>query len=174
MAGSGVTNVAAGAVFTLAGSQPQLQRTLNNATTATFTSASNFFINGGAFNNQAGAVFNIPGDADLVVAGAGTFSNAGTYRKSGGTGVSSSNVPFTNTGTVEVQSGTLQLNNNSTNTGATYNLSSNTTLDFNSGTHTFDAASSINGANATVQLSATETFTGNYSAGTTNINGGTK
>src|SRR4029079_6997679 len=42
-----------------------------------------------------------------------------------------------------------------------------------SGTHTFDAASGINGANATVQLSATETVAGSYSAGQAIMSSGT-
>src|SRR5436309_16031413 len=52
MGGSGVTTVAAGASFTIGGSQPRLERVLNNGANAVLTSFSSFFINGGTFNNQ--------------------------------------------------------------------------------------------------------------------------
>jgi hypothetical protein len=71
-------------------------------------------------NNQAGAVYDLQGDSGLEQGdhegyyanqGRGTFNNAGTFRKSGGTGTSSISgaIAFNNTGTVEVTSGTLAI-----------------------------------------------------------------
>src|SRR5206468_5973861 len=88
MSGAGVTTVPAGASFTIGGSQPRLERVLNNGANAVLTSVSSFFINGGTFNNQNGAVFDIQANVGIFDSVPGTFSNAGTFRKSAGTGTS--------------------------------------------------------------------------------------
>src|SRR5439155_8599865 len=82
MGGGGVTTVAAGASFTIGGSQPRLERVLNNGANAVLTSFSSFFINGGTFNNQNGAVFDIQANVGIFDSVPGTFSNAGTFRRS--------------------------------------------------------------------------------------------
>jgi hypothetical protein len=65
-------------------------------------------------SNQASGVFEIQGDGAIspVTGGAGglNFYNAGAFRKVSGTNESFLGVPFYNTGTVEVQSGTLTFN----------------------------------------------------------------
>ena len=65
---------------------------------------------------------------------------------------------FNNSGTVNVQSGTLSLSGGGTDIGAIYQGAG--TVNFSGGTRTLDAASSING-NAT------------FSGGQTTVNGGT-
>jgi hypothetical protein len=55
----------------------------------------------------------------------GFITNAGTFRKSGGTGISTIAVPFTNTGTISINSGKLTLSGQST-----LNLPSTSILDF--------------------------------------------
>src|SRR5439155_23040383 len=82
ISGAGVTTVAAGATFTLAGSQPRQERVLNNGANAVLTSFSSFFINGGTFNNQNGAVFDIQANVGIFDSTPGTFSNAGNIGKS--------------------------------------------------------------------------------------------
>src|SRR5207248_64272 len=66
------------------------------------------------------------------------FTNAGTFVEQGGTGTTTvGGVPFTNTGTVDVRTGTLQISSgaNFTNfasntlTGGTYRVLANATLD---------------------------------------------
>src|SRR5438094_9842306 len=64
---------------------------------------------------MAGALWDIQSDQtvynDYYYCGAGArFQNAGTVRKSGGTGTTSISIPFNNAGTVEVEEGTLQFN----------------------------------------------------------------
>lgn len=66
-------------------------------------------------NNLAGGVYDLQGDGNLL-RGAGGYTgiinNAGTFRKSGGTGTSTVGVTFNNTGTVEVDSGVLRFDGN--------------------------------------------------------------
>src|SRR5204863_73818 len=63
--------------------------------------------NGGIIN-LAGATFDIQNDQKFyITSGFEFFNNAGTVRKSAGTGTNSIGVIFNNTGTVDAQSGTL-------------------------------------------------------------------
>lgn len=60
--------------------------------------------------NQAGATYDFVSDGGIFESGGGgVLSNAGTLEKTGGTDTSSVAVTFTNTGVVQVQSGTLRL-----------------------------------------------------------------
>src|SRR5262249_17969232 len=63
----------------------------------------------GTINNTATGVFEFQGDESIYSDGPGpnTFSNAGTVRKSSGSGISYLQPAFTNTGKVSVQSGML-------------------------------------------------------------------
>jgi hypothetical protein len=122
---------------------------LNNATNTTV-------------NNQSGGVWDIKNDSDIrTYNGGGTavLNNAGTFRKSGGTGTSTVDSKFNNTGTVEVRSGTLVISNtpqltgtSTTLIGGTWNIygdTANATLTINSGSNI-----KINQGNVT--LSGTE------------------
>jgi hypothetical protein len=124
VSGSGAVNIPAGAVLRMY--NPRLGptfkyldgRTLNNA------GAASLFIGGGGgdiYNNlvmRNGAVINNSGtfdvleDRGLAYDGVGAypvFNNAGIFRKSAGSGTSELQVLFNNSGTVNVQSGTLKL-----------------------------------------------------------------
>jgi hypothetical protein len=93
-------------------------RTLNNAGTVTWTGGGN--INGGnnaVFNNQSGAVFDAQTDATL--GGGIVFNNAGTFKKSAGTGTTTVNALFSNTGTLDVETGTVKLGGTFTNFDST-------------------------------------------------------
>jgi hypothetical protein len=63
----------------------------------------------GAIYNLAGALFDIQNDQAIYCACGGfeSFHNAGTVRKSSSMGTTDFYIPFNNTGTVDVQSGTL-------------------------------------------------------------------
>lgn len=121
MSGAGATNIPAGATLNIGGSQPQLQRTLNNSGTAIYNSVNSLVFSGGTFNNLAGGSFDARAD-NLIFASGGTnlFSNAGTLEKTQGAGTTNFNLNVTNTGTVEAKSGTLGFN-------AVYNQSAGTT-----------------------------------------------
>ena len=108
--GTAANVVNTGNAFTISGSgQRYLNATLTNSGTITQAAGSNVLIgNGALLNNQAGAVYDMTGDAS-VAAGfqSGIISNSGTWRKSAGTGTSTISVPFINMGTIAVNSGTL-------------------------------------------------------------------
>ncbi len=115
-------------------------RTLNNHATATFDSGGVTFLDGATFNNLDGATFldraTSFGHGIAAGTGGGAFNNNGSYVDSGNY-VSSIGVPFINTGTVDVQAGTLSLGN-ATNSG-TVTVSSGTTLGVGSYTQTAGA-----------------------------------
>ena len=87
---------------------------LTNAGTITHaTDGVLLMVGGSVLNNLAGAVYDLQGDGQITTdvnwwAG-GTINNAGLFRTSSGTGTSSIHpyIAFNNTGTVEVDSGTL-------------------------------------------------------------------
>ena len=85
------------------------------------------------------------------------MNNLGTFTKSGSAATSTISITFNNRGTVNVQSGTLNLSGGGTDVGASYTGAG--TVEFGGGTRTLDAASSIAG-NAI------------FSGGTTTVNGG--
>jgi hypothetical protein len=61
----------------------------------------------GVVVNQTGALFDIQSDAHISDIGASTFYNAGTLRKTAGTGIPTISLRFANSRTVDVQTGTL-------------------------------------------------------------------
>lgn len=113
MSGAGVTIIPPSVSLNLSGTaQKTLQsRTLNNGGTATWT-GSGTLVNVGVatlLNNQAGALFDIQTDAALSSFGgyAVLLNNAGTLRKTAGTGGQNFQANLTNTGTVEINSGSM-------------------------------------------------------------------
>jgi autotransporter-associated beta strand protein len=88
------------------------------------------------------------------------FDNAGTFRKSAGTGTTSIGVPFNNTGTVEVLSGTIDLNQGGMHTGD-FTIAPGATLQFGGGTHAIDGASFASPGRVLI-LSGTVDVTGGF------------
>ena len=92
-------------------------RTLNNFGTATLASYYDshglYIDSGGTLNNEAGASFTLVSDAQIFNNGGspagGTFVNAGTLSKTGGTGTSTIGVALNNAGTIQAASGTLYI-----------------------------------------------------------------
>lgn len=91
--------------------------------------------------NNPGATFDVQTDANLSYTGttAPTFTNAGTFLKSGGLLTTTLQFPFTNSGTISVRSGTLNVGANFSQTGGSTNLDGGNlagsgTLAFNGGT----------------------------------------
>jgi hypothetical protein len=97
---------------------------LVNAASSTWTGAGGITAsNGATLVNAAGATLDAQGDAGLTRTGTGevpAFLNAGTFRKSAGAGVTTIGVDFLNTGTVAIETGTVDL------TGAFGNFSGTT------------------------------------------------
>jgi len=98
--------------------------TLNNHATATWTGGGTIaFDNNAMFNNLAGANFDAQCDGQLGRGSAssygnGAINNAGSFTKSAGTGTTEVDVPFNNTGSASVSSGTLSLAAGGSNTGS--------------------------------------------------------
>ena len=124
------------------------------------SSLQNLYISGLITNLAAGTITLA---ADVSTAGGGTIGNAGLVRKTAGTN-STLNATFVNTGTVDVESGTLNLNNNSTQAGIVTNASG-MTLNFINGTHSVVAGFSAPGPGSLVLSGGTVNF--NNVAGTT-------
>jgi hypothetical protein len=117
--------------------------TLNLAGTTTWSGTGNFNTQGTAVvNNEAGATFTIQNNQSL---GSGTFNNAGTLVKTGtGTTNVSVFINFTNSGTIDVQSGELNF-----------------------------AADLVQTAGSTVIASGATLAAGSFAGGSMHLNGGT-
>ena len=116
MSGSGRTLIPAGATMTISGDVSLNGRTLNNAGTITWSAGLILSGGGAVINNLAGANFNTTFGGSS--AGTRTFNNAGTFRKTGGTGPTTIDDVFNNSGSVLVENGTLTLSGNGTHTGS--------------------------------------------------------
>ena len=122
-----ITN--AGVINIVADNTPTTEATFTNNGTVIETGTGEFAIgssnSGGSFTNAAGAVYDLASDAGIGQGGY-SFTNLGLLKKSAGTGTSSFSpaMVFNNqNGTIEVDSGTLQLpggGGSSMNTGGTF------------------------------------------------------
>jgi hypothetical protein len=102
-----------------------------------------------------------------------TITNAGTFRKSAGTGITTTTAVFNNTGTVEVQKGTLSLEGGGTSSG-TFDIDSDATLQFNGGTHVWNGAIASSGGGVLKIASGTVQADGAATLGSAvSISGGT-
>ena len=158
--GTGSLTIAQGATLTIGDSSSlskDLARTLVNAGTINWVGPGQ--ISGSEINNQSGAIFNAQGDGSLFSI---TFNNAGLFKKSAGTGSTTTNLYFNNTGVVQVQSGTLNLNYGGVQSG-TFDIAAGATLNFGGGTHSFSAASAITGGGTAMLGGATLVFAGDNS-----------
>ena len=116
---------------------------LSNAGTITQSGIDNFFSQGSnaAINNLSGGVFDCQSDSSIASAsGSGqTFYNAGTFRKSAGTGLSLVAWTFNNSGTVDVQIGAVKFTAGGTHDG-TFRVAAGTKLEFSGGANYFAGA----------------------------------
>lgn len=131
-------------------------------------------IGGSSLNVQADAAFTTNFDGTIqgfTSSGPNSMSIAsgGSFTKSGGTGTSFiTGLLFHNNGTVNVQTGTLHLENasfTSTHSG-TFNLGSGTTLILANG-HALNGTASFTGAGGTVTMSGTVTANGTHAVAPT-------
>ena len=150
-------------------------RTLDNAGAATWVGSSGDFyqLNGSVLNNQTGASLDIQNDlpwySDTT---ATTFNNAGTLTESAGTGTTTIYAAFNNSGSVDVQSGTLSLQCGGTQSGS-FSISVGATLglDGSSTAFTMSSTASVSGAGtAEFGGSVSTTFT---TGSTYGVSGGT-
>ncbi|MBI3465605.1 MAG: hypothetical protein HY000_21510 [Planctomycetes bacterium] len=111
ISGTGAITIPTGATMNISGPSAKTLDGHSLMTGGTVNAQSVFSLrNGAAINN--GGLFNLQSDvqlADLCGGFPTVFNNTGQVIKSGGTGGSSIQIPFHNSGTVEVRSGTLDL-----------------------------------------------------------------
>ncbi len=142
--------------------------------------------NGGIINNATDGIYNLTGDGNMSRGygvsfayngaatyndglGGGTINNAGLFEKTGGSGVSVVDpyIVFNNTGTVKVDSGTIELQGGGTSTGGTFVFSNGGSVRLNSG-YTFSGLNSGSGdgileiAAGNLSVSAGDTATLNF------------
>jgi len=113
----GSPTIGSGATLAVSGSLGKMLanggNTLTNQGTITIAGSENLYVeNSAVLTNAAGGVLDLQANVGIVQLGGGqsTLNNAGTLRKSGGTGTSAVNVVnISNTGVFDAQSGTLAI-----------------------------------------------------------------
>jgi len=134
------------------------------------------------FSNAPAATFDLTADGNALylTGGSPALANAGTMRKTAGTGTTIIGVSCTNTGSILVNSGTLRFDGGGVATGTgSYAVASGATLDLYRGAQTFNTGSSVTGAGtfsvsgATLNGSGTHNVVSNFlSGGVWNVNPG--
>lgn len=150
-------------------------RTLVINNSAVIAASGGFSAGGGCLiSNVAGATWEFAADQGISVGagGGGRFVNNGTVLKSAGTGLTSIAIPFTNSSSVQVDSGTLRLDGAGTQTGA-FTIGPAGTLDISPASgFVLTPASAVSGAGNFI-ISGTATLSGLINVtGTNSITGG--
>ncbi|HET9529318.1 MAG TPA: HYR domain-containing protein, partial [Blastocatellia bacterium] len=118
--GGGTLAINSGAVLNITSGASFIGVTVNNSGTTNWTNPGSIFMDSGAvFNNLPGGLFHAQNEGvDVFSMGGGAFNNSGEFRKSTSTGSVSfaGGVPFNNSGTVDVQLGTLSFGSGYTQT----------------------------------------------------------
>jgi len=126
----------------------------------------------GMFQNMSGGFFEFQSDAGI---GAGnSFTNFGLFCKTGGSGTSSVGVPFLNSGTVEVRSGTLSFAGSFppfTQTAGITSLNGGSLAVASGNTLNFQGGSLIGSGQITGNVSNSGVVSPGFSVGTIQING---
>ena len=194
MSGSGRMIIPTGGTLNLSGAQHNLNRALQNNGTANWTGG-NLYLNGVTLTNNGSFTVN-NGSFLFCFGGTGSsvFANAGSFTKQGaglaGFDYSSDPMFFHNTGTLNVQNGTLELYPGGTHSGD-FVLDDGATLRLGR-THSMSAAVDLTGAGSlrvdgslthagTVNLGGTAMFSGvtatftgpSFAAGVLTVNSGT-
>jgi hypothetical protein len=114
--GTGTVTVESTALLALSGTTKNIYtRTLETAGNTVWTAGSLYLYLGGTINNQSDATFDMQGDVGLLAGTTpGPINNAGTLLRSTSTGIARIAVAVNNTGTVDAQTGTLDLNSDFT------------------------------------------------------------
>jgi hypothetical protein len=182
MSGSGRTVIKTGGTMTVdsVSGVTLTTRTLENGGTAVWTGGGGLFLHDNAvITNHPGALFHVQNAASFASgASSGRIDNAGTFRKSGNPGTTSTGgIGFNNYGIVEIQAGTLELNGSGAHSGS-FDVPVGTALVLRGGPHNANGSSSIIGAgsfgvdgNATLAGLVNVTGTNSFTSGTPDING---
>ena len=166
--GLGTLIVPAGATLEISGpTTKNLRRNLDNSGTVLWTGGDVFSGDAAIFNNLAGALFDIQTDGSFNGNAFGavnlTLNNDGLVRKSVGAGISEfRGLLMTSDGSVEVHSGAIRNWFSNGSYGGTLTGSGDGEYQVGSGTHTFEAGSSITVPNFTTLGGGTTTIAGSY------------
>jgi hypothetical protein len=141
--------------------------TLVNNGLATWSGGQVTFSGNSVFSNAANATFDLQtdGSAFIVSSGNALLRNSGILRKSAGTGTTTLTVRCNNTGSVQVNSGTLALA--PADSSGSFSTSVGNTLSL-SGAATFSPSASIEGAGNFIVTSGTFTNNGTFHVDGTN------
>jgi hypothetical protein len=144
--------VSANGGLTLSGQNKVLSCTLVNNGAATWTNGQ-LACNSAVFSNSASATLDVLGDGSVFAVNSGTplLFNDGTLRKTGGAGTASVTIPFSNSGTVQVNTGTLSF--------SAYTQSGSGQTVMNGGSFSFSQTAQLRGGS----LSGNGTITGSVS-----------
>ncbi len=106
ISGSGTMTIRAGSTFTIGAPSTELnEQTLVNSTIANWNNGAITVVNNAVFQNDG--TFNANATTTMSADTGGAFTNNGDFYKSGVGTTTTMNIEFTNTGNVEVLSGTL-------------------------------------------------------------------
>jgi hypothetical protein len=130
--------------LTLSGSSSKYLDTQLNNTGTIVENDYRLYFNDGAILNNSGN-YELQQGEILNYDGVGTFNNSGTFKKTT-TGTGTIRIAFNNTGTVNVESGTLNLTGGGVSNGGNFNLTSGKTLGFGGGVYTLNNGAKINGS----------------------------
>lgn len=184
MGGTGRTVIDSGATMVVVSSSAVTlhTRALENGGTVLWTGAGNFnLVFNAVITNRAGALIQVQNAASLGGGiDFGRLDNVGTFRKSGNAGTTtfSSGMSLNNTGTVDIQTGTLNLSFGGTQSGG-FNVPGGSALILSGGTFTAGGSSSITGAGQLIVSGGTANLAGlvnisgsnTFSSGVANLTG---
>ncbi|MFO0812080.1 MAG: hypothetical protein U0796_02610 [Gemmatales bacterium] len=171
MGGTGTTTFNGPLTLNLSGQSIVINRTINNNGVTTWLGSS---VSGtGIWNNQNGAMLDAQNDNPWDVA---VNNQAGAIvRKSAGTGTTVFSRPFTNAGTVQVSSGTLQFSGSTSTSGSgAFEVTAAGTLAFSGSGFNLVPGTSITGAGNVRFDGGNSTLAGTFAAaGTVTVSGAT-
>jgi hypothetical protein len=132
------------------------------------------FVNASTWNNWAGSFFYVGGSGSLgnFFADRAEFYNAGLIQKAGDSGNFTIDLPFRNSGTVDVETGTLLLPRGGSSTG-NFNAGPGATVALSGGTFSFEDGTFLSGAGVTRLRNGTLVVNATVSGSNFALEGGT-
>jgi len=152
-----------------------LYATLVNGGPGSWSGSQVYCYGAALFSNAPAAAFDFTadGNAFYLWGGSPALVNAGTLRKTNGIGTTTISVSCTNTGSIQVNSGTLSFSGGGVTAGTgSFVVASGATLDFGLGTQTFNPGSSVTGAGTFSVSGAMLNENGTHGVATNLLSGG--
>jgi hypothetical protein len=168
MSGTGTTTIGSSGVLAIGSGGVTFGRTLNQGGTGTWAGGNLTISAGVAFNNLAGATFDITADGRLSGSATTPIDNSGLFRQTAGTVSTVVTAPFNNSGTLQVLVAMLSLGLGGTHTG-TISIAPGATMNLAGGSHVLAASSFVTGAGVLALNGGATTLTasGTFDLGST-------